>query len=63
MSPDWLRLLMVMGGAACVVAATLLPSTKEILMPAGVGLIAWAAPAPGHGKAPDAPAGGSNAGS
>ncbi len=52
MNPQTLRLSMVALGATCFVAAGLLPTMAAYLVPAGVGLLAWAKSAPG-----DAPKG------
>lgn len=49
MSPDVKRIIMTVLGAGLVVGAFLLPQTQAYLLPAGIGLLGWAAPAPGHG--------------
>lgn len=48
MTPQVQRILMTIVGAGLVVAAFLLPQTQTYLLPAGIGFLGWAAPAPGH---------------
>lgn len=49
MNPDLLRLLMALGGVACLVAVPFVPAEHKLeVVGAGAGLLGWAKHAPGH---------------
>jgi hypothetical protein len=60
MSPELSRLLMIVVGVACLALSRFVPQAQTELLATGIGLLGWAAPAPGHGnggpKPPSPPA-------